>query len=105
VQRLVESGADVNSVGEHGIGPLLTFHPAVMEYLLAKGADPNRQTNECGDSVLLGIVCFNHLDCVRLQLAGGADAKVLVKFTGENALHCAWSASVSTRRQLTGMRS
>src|SRR5918992_311046 len=37
VRRLVESGADVNSVGEHGTGPLLTFHPVVMEYLLAKG--------------------------------------------------------------------
>jgi ankyrin repeat protein len=88
VRRLVESGADVNSVGEHGIGPLLTFHPTVMEYLLAKGADPNRQTNECGDAVLLGIACYNHLDCVRLLLAAGADAKVLVKYTGENALHC-----------------
>lgn len=88
VQRLVESGADVNSVGEHGMGPLLTFHPAVMEYLLSKGADPDRQTNECGDAVLLGIACYNHLDCVRLLLAAGADAKVLVKDTGENALHC-----------------
>ena len=88
VRRLVESDADVNSVGEHGTGPLLTFHPAVMEYLLTKGADPNRQTNECGDAVLLGIACYNHLDCVRLLLAAGADAKVLVKGTGENALHC-----------------
>ena len=43
MRRLVESGADVNSVGEHGMGPLLTFTPSVVEYLLAKGADPNRQ--------------------------------------------------------------
>jgi uncharacterized protein len=88
VRKLVESGADVNSVGEHGIGPLLTFHPAVMEYLLAMGADPNRQTNECGDAVLLGIACYNHLDCVRSLLAAGANANALVKYTGENALHC-----------------
>ncbi len=89
VRRLIESGADVNSVDEHGMGPLLTFHPAVMEYLLAEGADPNRQTNECGDAVLLGIACYNHLACVRLLLDAGAEAKVLVKETGENALHCA----------------
>ncbi len=25
MRRLVEAGADVNSVGEHGIGPLLTY--------------------------------------------------------------------------------
>src|SRR5688500_18435497 len=81
VRKLIESGADVNSVGEHGTGPLLTFHPAVMEYLLSKGADPNRQTNECGDAVLLGIACYNHLDCVRLLLAAGANAKALVKNT------------------------
>ena len=89
VRALVDGGADVNSVGDHGTGPLLTFHPAVMEYLLAAGADPNRQTNECGDAVLLGVACFNHLECVRLPLAAGADATVLVKHTGENALHCA----------------
>ena len=88
VRALVEAGADVNASDEHGSGTLLTFHPAVTEYLLAKGADPNRQTNECGDAVLLGIACYNHLDCVRLLLAAGADAKVLVKHTGENALHC-----------------
>ena len=38
--------------------------------------------------MLLGIACYNHLDCVRLLLAAGADAKVLVKNTGENVLHC-----------------
>jgi uncharacterized protein len=89
VRALVAAGADVNATDEHGSGTLLTFHPAVMEYLLANGADPNRQTNECGDAVLLGIACYNHLECARLLVAAGADAKVLVKYTGENALHCA----------------
>ena len=72
VRALVEAGADVNATDEHGSGTLLTFHPAVTEYLLTKGADPNRQTNECGDAVLLGIVCYNHLDCVRLLLAASS---------------------------------
>lgn len=87
VRRLVESGADVNSVGEHGIGPLLTCTPSVLEYLLANDADPNRQTNEGGDSVLLGIAYLNHAECVRLLLAAGADPNAMVKDTGETPLH------------------
>jgi len=87
VKQLVESGADVNSVGDHGMGPLLNFTPAVTEYLLSKGADPNRQTNEGGHAVLLGIAYFNNLECVRLLLQAGADPNVVVPETGENALH------------------
>ena len=87
VKRLVESGADVNSVGDHGMGPLLCFWPEVVEYLLAQGADPNRQTNESGHAVLLGIAYFNHAECVRLLLAAGADVNSLVPETGETALH------------------
>jgi cytohesin len=87
VRELVESGADVNSVGDHGMGPLLTFMPSVVEYLLSKGADPNRQTNENGDPVLLGIAYFNNVECVRLLLKAGADPNAVVKGTGENALH------------------
>ena len=87
VRKLVESGADVNSVGEHGMGPLLTFTPAVVEYLLSMGADPNRQTNEGNDPVLLGVAYFNHAECVRLLLQAGADPNAVVKDTGETALH------------------
>src|SRR5687767_14286691 len=87
VRRLVEAGADVNGIGEHGMGPLLTFTPSVMEYLLSQGADPNRQTNEGGHAVLLGIAFFNHLECVRLLLRAGADATVVVPETGETSLH------------------
>src|SRR6188508_1077003 len=81
VRKLVEAGADVNSIGDHGMGPLLTFTPSVMEYLLASGADPNRQTNESGHSVLLGIAYLNNIECVRLLLAAGADAKAVVPET------------------------
>lgn len=87
VRTLVESGADVNSVGDHGMGPLLTRTPSVVEYLLSKGADPNRQTNEGGDSVLLGIAYLNNVDCVRLLLGAGADPNAVVKDTGETPLH------------------
>ena len=89
VRQLVESGADVNSVGDHGMGPLLNFTPAVMEYLLSKGADPNRQTNESGHAVLLGIAYLNNALCVRLLLQAGADVHAVVPETGETALHSA----------------
>ena len=68
MRKLVESGADVNSVDEHGMGPLLTFTPAVTEYLLSKGADPNRQKNEGGAPVLVGVAYLNNVECVRLLL-------------------------------------
>src|SRR4029453_3655440 len=89
VRKLVESDADVNSVGDHGMGPLLTFTPVVMEYLLAKGPDPNRKTNESGHAVLLGIAYLNSVECVRLLLAAGADARAVVPETGETTLHAA----------------
>ena len=87
VRKLVESGVDVNSTDEHGMGPLLTFTPSVAEYLLSKGADPNRQKNENGAPVLVGVAYMNNADCVRLLLAGGADPNAVVDRTGENALH------------------
>ena len=87
VRKMIESGADVNSTGDHGMGALLTFTPSVVEYLLAQGADPNRQTNESGHAVLLGVAYFNHAECVRLLLQAGADPHAIVEETGETALH------------------
>jgi uncharacterized protein len=87
VRALVEAGGDVDAVDEHGSGTLLTFHPDVMEYLLGKGADPNRQTNESGDPILAGVAYFNNVECVRLLLQAGADPNGLVRDTHETALH------------------
>jgi uncharacterized protein len=87
VRALVEEGADINATDEHGSGTLLTFHPDVMEYLLSRGADPNRQTNESGDPILCGVAYFNSVKCVRLLLEAGADPNALVNDTAETALH------------------
>ena len=65
VRKLIESGADVNSTDEHGMGPLLSFTPSVTEYLLSKGADPNRQKNESDCPVLIGVAYMNNVECVR----------------------------------------
>jgi uncharacterized protein len=73
VRSLVESGADVNASDEHGSGTLLNFDPGITAYLLSKGADPNKQTNENGAAVLAGLCYVNQTECVRLLLAHGAD--------------------------------
>src|SRR5262245_47995597 len=87
VRAPVEAGADINATDQYGSGTLLTFYPDVMEYLLSKGADPNRQTNEGGDPVICGVAYFNHPECVRLLLKAGADPNALVKGTAETPLH------------------
>jgi palmitoyltransferase len=87
VRKLIEAGVDVNGTDEHGMGPLLTFTPSVVEYLLSVGADPNRQKNENDAPVLSGIAYMNNLECVRLLLGGGADPNAANEHTGETALH------------------
>lgn len=85
VERLIEGGADPNSVDQHGMGPLLNFHPAVTRYLLEHGANPDLQRNENIAPVLVG-VC-GHFECLRLMLEAGADANRASEHNGETALH------------------
>ena len=67
-----------------------------MEYLLSKGADPNRQTNESSDPVLCAVAWF--VECVRLLLQAGADLNALVIGTAETALRLWPSATATVRR-------
>ena len=100
VQQLLDLGADPNSTDEHGSGTLLTFEPAMVEYLVARGADPNIQTNENGASVLAGLAFANHIECVRVLLRAGADANRGREESGETPLHHALSNNDSDRVSL-----
>jgi ankyrin repeat protein len=100
VRELVEAGADVNSVYEHGMGPLLTFYPEVIAYLLEQGADPNRQHNENGTAVLAGLAYMNQVECVRLLLDAGAAPNVGERRTGETPLHAVLTKAHEDRSEV-----
>jgi ankyrin repeat protein len=85
VKRLIEGGADPNSIDQHGMGPLLTFHPEVTDYLLKHGADPDLQRNENIAPVIVG-VC-SHFDCLRSMVEAGANVNRASDHNGETALH------------------
>src|SRR5262249_29982019 len=100
VRRLLDEGADPNSTDEHGSGTLLTFHPAMIECLLSRGANPNIQTNEKGASVVAGLAYMNQFECVRLLLHARADANRGRDLTGETPLHHALARNEPDRGPL-----
>jgi uncharacterized protein len=100
VRRLLDLGADPNATDEHGSGTLLTFDPAMIGYLLSRGADPNIQTNENGASVLAGLAYVNELECVRVLLRAGADPNRGRDDSGETPLHHALATSEPDRTPL-----
>lgn len=97
VRQLIESGVDVNSTDDNGMGPLLTYHSGIIEYLLSRGADPNRQKNENGTAVLAGLAFANKAECVWLLLEAGADPNCGREATGETPLHSALTKAHNDR--------
>jgi len=73
VQKLVETGADVNL---YGWPPLIyaafNGHTAVVEYLLKRGAEVNART-ENGSTALLFAARFGHMAVVDVLLRNKAD--------------------------------
>ena len=100
VRRLLDSGVDPNSTDEYGSGTLLTFNPAMIQYLLSRGADPNTQTNENGASVLAGLAYVNELECVRILLRSGANPNRGRDESGETPLHHALAKDGAGRTPL-----
>jgi ankyrin repeat protein len=92
--------ADVNGANEFGQGALLTRHAELTRFLLEHGADPNRQTNENGASVLAGLCYVRQRDCVQLLLSGGADPNLGRRESGETPLHHAMCGQGTDQDQL-----
>ncbi len=78
--------SDINGANEHGQGAL-TFHPEITRFLLENRADPNRQRNENGASVLAGLCYVGKFDCVELLLSKSADPNLGRLESGETPLH------------------
>ncbi|MGD9646641.1 MAG: ankyrin repeat domain-containing protein [Pirellulales bacterium] len=98
-QKLL-ADSDINGANEHGQGALLTFHAVIIGFLLENGADPNRQRNENGASVLAGLCYAGKLDCVKLLLSNSADPNLGRLESGETPLHHALTGQGHDNEQL-----
>lgn len=95
VRALIDSDVDVNASEPGCPGSLLTFQPAMIEFLLANGADPSVQKNEFGASVLAGLCYVNQIECVRVLLESGADPNLGRDESLETPLHHALANDAS----------
>jgi ankyrin repeat protein len=90
VQRLVESGADVNAVGEHSITPFLwayfSGHTEVVKYLLSRGGNVNY--DGFSEGTLLTLAAFTgDVASISYLLDVGAEIDHAMPRGGETALH------------------
>ena len=96
VLQLLKTGADPNCKDASGRGPLLSFHPEIISFLIAYGADPNIQFNENEHSVLSGL-CYansifeakgtNQKECIQILLENGANVEFGYNLSNETPLH------------------
>lgn len=92
IERLVASGADVNSFDEAGSTPLMTAvlagNSAITAFLLAHGAQPDTRQQHTQATALLYAISSRRADLAAVLLRAGAQPDL--KFTdGQNALHVA----------------
>jgi uncharacterized protein len=92
VERLVKSGASVNSTDEAGSTPLLdaafSGRLEIARFLLASGADPNTGNVESGATPLIYAVLSSRSAMLQLLLAFGAQVNSKSR-NGESMLHLA----------------
>lgn len=99
VQRIVESGAQVNFFG----WPPITYaafnnHPAIIEYLIKKGAEVNAKT-ENGSTALYLAARNGYTEVVKLLLRYDADPTIANQY-GETAVDAAMKGNFDEILQL-----
>jgi ankyrin repeat protein len=94
VQRLVNNGANVNSVDSTGSQPLLdaalSGRLEIAGFLLARGADPDARNTENGATALQYAIISSRTAVVQLLLTSGAHANSVSR-DGQSMLHLAAS--------------
>jgi len=96
VQKLIETGSDVNEHDSFGATPI--FYAAgngktdVVKFLIGKGADVNAPKKNNGMTPLIIAAAGGHSSVVRLLIEHGADLKAMDN-TGQTALDFARSVS------------
>ncbi len=92
VSRLLDAGADPNSLDALGGTPLLTAcwlgHASIVSLLLAHGAHVNAIHREAGASAIEYAVLKGRADIVELLVKGGADLSMRYR-GGQTVLHLA----------------
>jgi ankyrin repeat protein len=89
VRALLEAGADPTLRDTYGHTPLHFAHSAdAARRLIAAGADPNNDIEQCDDGPLHCAAHLRRPDVARALLAAGADPN-LRNVHGRTALHCA----------------
>ncbi|MDA1190384.1 MAG: ankyrin repeat domain-containing protein [Candidatus Poribacteria bacterium] len=88
VQRLIEEGADVNAVDNHGITPIVAAYgkPEVARLLVEHGA--NIDYDGFSEGTLLSLAAFSgDLEVIECCLELGANVNAQLPRSGETALH------------------
>lgn len=91
-ETFVKAGEDVNAPDHTGTTPLLYAagygHPAMVRWLLDKGADPNGRHAFTGETPLLSAAYYGNLAVVKILVERGADINIKSR-NGYNALEYA----------------
>jgi ankyrin repeat protein len=92
-KKLIEAGADINTMDKDGVSPLLNAcqmsSPDLALLLLKKGADPNLGKSDHGNKPLHWASRGNQVDLVKLMLEKGATVDEPSPKLGWTALHVA----------------